>query len=154
MKLTPPKRTLNPSTTLTPLMEALVTAHTALLQFQATHQKVFADYDVLREAVDVAQNELKTASKRIGAGYETDRVSCEYVMPHKEWYDADYLRTHVAKDILDSLKVITMEPKVDVTILKALVRAKRIKKSVMHGALRREPTGSPRVTITLKPEDE
>jgi len=138
---------------LVPLMETLFQADQRMREFLSENERVFTKYQKLKEAREVAENELRTASKQIGAGYETDRVSCEYVMPEHKYYDPNVLREHVSKRILDSLDVIHVEEKVDEKILKMLVRANKIKKSIMEAALRKEPTGSPRVTIDIKEDN-
>lgn len=139
---------------LVPLMNALFKADQSVRKFLSENEQIFTQYQKLKEAREVAENELRTESKRIGTGYETERVSCEYVMPQHKYYDPQILRERVSKRILDSLEVIRIEERVDEKILKMLVRANKIKKSVMQAAYRETPTGSPRVTITIKEESE
>lgn len=154
MKLTNNPVRVSPQRALKPLMDQLLTAHHNLRAFQAKHPKIFDEFDELTQAIEVAQNELKTRSKQIGTGYSTASMECEYVMPKRHWYDAEELRRRVSKDILSSLGVIIKKEEVDEKLLKMLVRAKKIKKSVMEAAYREAPTGAPRVTITLKNTEE
>ena len=135
---------------LVPLMEAAAIAREALRAFQSENEVVFTKSDVLRQKLEVAENELKTAAKRLGAGYETEEVGVEYVMPQHRYLDVTKIRELVSAKILDSLNVITKHESVDERVLKALVRAKKIHKSVLTNALIEEPTGSPRVSITYK----
>lgn len=155
MKLIKQDKKPEPSSVLPSLMTTLWEADQAVRKFQVEHETVFTSYQALTEARDVAKNELSTEAKRIGAGYEDERVACEYVMPNSWSWDVDYIRKTVSKDILDSLGVIETTYAVNEKILKMLVRAGKIKKSVMEKAHVGVPTNSPRVTITIKePENE
>jgi hypothetical protein len=108
---------------------------------------------VLQQARAVAENEVRTEAKRIGAGFSGERVEVEYVMPMHRYYDPQTLEESVDKKILDSIGVVETKKTVNEKLLKMLVKAKKIKKSVMTQAYREEPTGSPRVTITIKDEE-
>jgi hypothetical protein len=140
--------------TLEPLLNTYLKAHLAVRKFEAENERIFTAYQKLTEARGVAENTLKTEAKRLGTGYETEKVVCEYVMPKHKFYDPDVLRENVSKRILESLGVIQTTEFVDEKILKMLVRAKKIKKSIMELAYRETPTNSPRVTITVKDEQD
>jgi hypothetical protein len=140
----------NPGTVLSPLMDQFLTADIQVRQFQSKHEPIFTAFQQLKEARDVAENELKTEAKRLGTGYETERVSCEYVMPMHRSYDPKILRERVSEKILNALGVIETVEKVNEKILKMLVKAKKIKQSVLDAAYVETPTDSPRVTITIK----
>ena len=128
-------------------------ADTAVRKFQSEHEPIFTAVSKLQEARTIAENELRTAAKQIASGYETEQVSVEYVMPMHRYFDPARIRKKVDAAILSSLDVIVMEEKVDDKMLKTLVRAGKIKKSVLKECLVEEPTGSPRVTITIKDEE-
>lgn len=131
-------------------MKRVFQADHAMRAFQAKNETVFTQFQILKEAREVAENELRTAAKNLGEGYETEDVACEYVMPmHKEW-SPTVLRASVSAKILDALGVIKQKEVVDEKMLKMLVKSGKIKKSVMDKALVKIPTGAPRVTITIK----
>lgn len=153
MKLLSPTKKKLPEQTLRPLMEAVYSADVELRTFQNEHGKIFSKYEELVQAREVAENELRTASKKLGDGFEDERVSCEYVMPQSTTYDAAKLRTLVSAKILSALSVIVPREDVDLVALKALIRAKKVKKSVLDAITVKTPTGAPRVTITIKDED-
>lgn len=122
----------------------------ALFKYEGIHERLFTPYLVLKEAAEVAENELKTKAKALAVSYEGEGVDVEYCMPKKRFLDPRKIRKLVSKDILDSLDVITSVEQVDEKALKALVRLGKIKKSVLEEALVEIPTDSPRVTIKLK----
>lgn len=143
-----------PKETLLPLMDKVLEATIAVRKFQSKNERIFTAYHELVEAQEVAENELRTATKQLGVGYETESVACEYVMPRHKYYDPTVLREQVSAKILDALGVIEKKETVNEKLLKMLVKAKKIKKSIMEAAYREEPTGSPRVTITIKDVNE
>ena len=151
MKLLSPK--VSPKKILSPLMNNLWEKREALRKFQAKHSTTFDAFDELNQAVQVAENELKTEAKKIGAGYETDVMSVEYTMPQHRYLSPKLVREYVDEKIINSLGIITKTESVDEKVLKALVRAKKVNKRILTAALIEEPTGSPRVTITFKEQD-
>lgn len=152
MKLPNTKSKPSAKIALSPLMETLRNAHREKRKFEAEHEPIFTRYHHLKEAVEVAENELRTEAKRIACGYENEYVACEYVMPKHRQLDPAILRKNVSEKILSALGVIETKEFVNEKILKMLVRAKKIKKSVMEAATVESSTGSPRVTITIKDE--
>jgi hypothetical protein len=150
MKLPRNEPKKDPQKVLTPLMLRLLLERNKLRQFQAEHPKVFAVYDQLVQDMEVAENELKTASKQLGMGFDTDAVSVEYVMPQNRYLDVTTVKERVSPDILKSMGVIVKTYSVDEKVLKALIRAGKVSKTILKDALVETPTGAPRVTIKFK----
>jgi hypothetical protein len=150
MKLLKKEQKADPEEVLSPLMEKLLKERRKIRKFQAEHEEIFTSYDKLNQAFQVAENELKTAAKKIGAGYEDEDVEVEYTMPQHKFYDPKIVRKMVDAKILDSLGVIQKTETVDEKVLKALIRAKKVSKKVLEQSLVKEPTGAPRVAIKFK----
>jgi hypothetical protein len=154
MKLPTKKKLPTPKTALLPLLKDLKAKHLAVRKFQSKHERVFTELHELTEARDVAENVLKTESKRLGAGFTSEETGVvEYVMPMHKYFSPEVLEDEVDDKILDALGVIERKKIVNEKILKSLVKLGKIKKSVMQKAFRSEPTGSPRVTITINEEE-
>lgn len=135
---------------LLPRMLKVVLERKKLKKYESENQKVFAAHEALVQALEVAENELKTESKNLGAGYDSDAVSVEYVMPQSRYLDVAIVRERVDADILKSMGVIVTTRAVDEKVLKALIRAGKVSKNILKDALVEEPTGAPRVTIKYK----
>lgn len=153
MKIIPTKKKPSPREVLLPLMKKLVEADKNLREFQAKHEKVLGLLDNLKEEFSVLENQLRTEAKKIGSGYAEDSVEVEYVMPMHRYYDPEILEQKISEKILKPLGVIETKKVVNEKLLKMLVKANKVKKSVIQQAYREEPTGSPRVTITIKKEE-
>jgi hypothetical protein len=119
-------------------------------QFQAEHEQILTQLQELKEAEEVAANELRTAAKQHAMSFETDSVKVEYVMPKHRYLDPEIVETLVPEAIRKALGIIVTTKSVDEKVLKAVIKAGKVKESVLAKALVEEPTGSPRVTIFMR----
>jgi hypothetical protein len=100
--------------------------------------------------MEVAENQLRTAAKNEGQSYANEDITVEYVMPKSRYLDPDVVEIMVPEKIRKALGIIVTSKSVDEKVLKAVIKSGKIGKEVLTKALVEIPTGSPRVTITVK----
>jgi hypothetical protein len=144
------RKTTDPNLLLAILATTYEEKATQVQEFQAKNEPVFTRLHALKEAEEVAANELRTAAKQYARSFEGERVKVEYVMPKHRYLDPEVVEAMVPENIRKALGIIVTTKSVDEKVLKAMIKAGKIKDTVLTKALIEEETGSPRVTITLK----
>lgn len=151
MKLLPERKQIGRPTeqTLKPtVMQRLEQAHLAVKEFQATHPKIFEEYQELIDNVDVLTNEVKTYCKQHRCNLDSALLVAKFSPAYHRWYDPETLRKELkgalgdaqAVKLIKTMGVITTHEEVDEKVLKTLVHLKKIPEGVMKTAYRQEET--------------
>jgi hypothetical protein len=136
--------------TLKPLVTEYYQKMMQVRKFQSENERIFTKFHILQEELEVAENQLRTESKKTGQSYDDGVVTVEYVMPNHSYLDPEIVETIVPEKIRKAMGIITFRKEVDEKVLKAVIKAGKVDKSILIKALVKEPTDSPRVTIKIK----
>lgn len=130
-------------------LESLERAAENLSDFEYQHRQVFEAWQELKEALEVAEDAVRTEAKQRQANMESLHYRVVYTPAKTRWFDVETVRKVVDADLVAATELIYYTESVDEKTLKSLVKLGKIPESLLKEAYR-EQTTSHRVTIERK----
>jgi hypothetical protein len=118
-------------------------AITAVKEFQENHEDIFQQYRDLTAEVDSLTDEAKTYAKQHECNIDGSTLFVKYSAGYKRWHDVDVLKKGMNAEemkVAKAMKLFITEEKVDDSILKTLIRTKKLRAEIVKAAYRQEKT--------------